>query len=343
MAEGSIELLGLIADPLRVEMHLELHSPHLSHHPFFPRLGQDCPASIRQICHTALLPLSVCSKEVVFCEGELPVFCRMLFVVNGHLSYYRLSEPAIEAVTGTQSVSEAVLWTKWKHRGTLMAASNCLLLALDADKFQMIVLQSRSAGPNFCPAVYAREFVACLNDMEQQDISDLMDIDRTRRLVTRAFGGCEKLKRRRNTSQLSVMTSEPSSQDGEVSRSRSSRSSMCSRISGFSTSRFASRLVLKLPSSRDKDHTVVPDDIMGSDDPGASQRKVSKVKLRTVSFDGRANRPSTVSFDSRAHRPSTLSVDVSDVPRTCRSALQVRPSSPPVSEPRRSTEAIALS
>merc|ERR1719491_1177475 len=52
--EKDILLLHLISEPLRQEIHFELHSPILRSHPLFKRMQQDLPALSRKLCHSAV-------------------------------------------------------------------------------------------------------------------------------------------------------------------------------------------------------------------------------------------------------------------------------------------------
>merc|ERR1711972_664268 len=49
--EESIELLSLISEPLRIELHFELNSPMLLVHPFFRACLESNPACMNKICH----------------------------------------------------------------------------------------------------------------------------------------------------------------------------------------------------------------------------------------------------------------------------------------------------
>ena len=52
--ERSVELLGMVSQPLLQELHFEIYSPLLSVHPFFKRYIEECPQVIRKVCHTLL-------------------------------------------------------------------------------------------------------------------------------------------------------------------------------------------------------------------------------------------------------------------------------------------------
>merc|ERR1719316_741311 len=52
--EAEIELLQLVSEPLRVELHFELYGPTLNLNPFFQRYEEANPAAVRRVCHSAV-------------------------------------------------------------------------------------------------------------------------------------------------------------------------------------------------------------------------------------------------------------------------------------------------
>eukprot|EP00415_Alexandrium_ostenfeldii_P001633 UN1633 len=58
-------------------------------------------------------------------------------------------------------IAEPVLWTRWMHRGMLVAVDDCRLCMLDAAKFQEIVAQFEHACAD--PREYAQDFVDSMN------------------------------------------------------------------------------------------------------------------------------------------------------------------------------------
>ncbi|CAK0868107.1 unnamed protein product [Prorocentrum cordatum] len=181
--ESSVELLQLISDPLRSEIHFEVFSPMLVVHPFFHLLNGVNPASVRHVCHASVSAVSLSRGDVLFSEFEVPTAPRMFFVLRGRLSYARGTE-AQRAVDRTW-LSEPVLWTTWAHRGTLRAQTEANLLALDAHRFVNIM----STFPTLHSLNYATKFVENLN--QEGFGGSLTDLgaseDEARRLAVQAF------------------------------------------------------------------------------------------------------------------------------------------------------------
>lgn len=169
--ESSVELMTLISDPLRSEIHYEVYSPILTAHPFFHLYNYVNPAGVRHICHTAVSPVSLSRGDVIFSEFEVPVAPRMFFVVSGRLVYVRSLEGQ-QSVGARQWAGEAVLWTRWAHRGTLRALTESRLLALDAQRLANIM----STFPTCHGINYAIKFVEGLNQIScSSELTDLAE------------------------------------------------------------------------------------------------------------------------------------------------------------------------
>eukprot|EP00928_Gymnodinium_smaydae_P017744 TRINITY_DN16786_c0_g1_i4.p1 TRINITY_DN16786_c0_g1~~TRINITY_DN16786_c0_g1_i4.p1 ORF type:complete len:1004 (-),score=157.35 TRINITY_DN16786_c0_g1_i4:245-3211(-) len=161
MSEASVELLKIVSEPLRVELHYEVHSVTLMMHPFFDAYSTVNPMGLRKVCHAAVCPLSLSSGDVLFSymEESRP---RMLFIINGRLIYEKPDVEPINVRDG-QWLCEAPLWTHWFHVGTTRAFAESQLLSLDADKFAQIC----ASFPSEHALNYAQEFVGWLNHAGQ--------------------------------------------------------------------------------------------------------------------------------------------------------------------------------
>jgi len=159
-----IELLPVVSESLRAEMHFEMYSVALRSHSFFAWCISDCPQVVRRFCHYAMSTLIFSASDCVFTKGESPSEPRMYVVAKGTLEYVTHAEttPISEKVV----VAEAVLWTlAWRHQGTLTATSDSKLAALDAKTFQEIAARFQDTA-TFDARVYAQDYVAHLNSLE---------------------------------------------------------------------------------------------------------------------------------------------------------------------------------
>jgi len=149
---------------------------------------------VQKLCHMAVTHQTLSRGDVVFSDLETPANPRMFFVISGRLLYSKQnpgeSMAGVKQTPGkgnqstqTSSVSvssseasaatEASLWTRWIHRGTLKAVSECTLLAMDADKFQRII----SPFPTHHAHLYASAFVELLNVLDNSALTDLRIVD----------------------------------------------------------------------------------------------------------------------------------------------------------------------
>eukprot|EP00928_Gymnodinium_smaydae_P032497 TRINITY_DN23522_c0_g2_i1.p1 TRINITY_DN23522_c0_g2~~TRINITY_DN23522_c0_g2_i1.p1 ORF type:complete len:749 (+),score=162.96 TRINITY_DN23522_c0_g2_i1:174-2420(+) len=164
LTPDAVEMLHVVSEPLKVEMHFEQYSMVLRAHPFFAEYIQEGPYVMRRVCHFANSTLMLANGDIVFSKGENPAFPKMYFVWKGMLEY-SISPGEVTPVAEKQWVAEPVLWTKWCHRGTLTATNDVKLVCLDAKVFQEIVDRFKDIG-GFDPRVYAADFVRTLNSLE---------------------------------------------------------------------------------------------------------------------------------------------------------------------------------
>jgi len=172
--EDKVELLKMVSEPLRVELHLEMYSPLVSSHPFLRRYSENHPEVMGKVCREGVSTQWLSRGDVIFSQGQIPEKPKMLFACEASLEYEMDGKK--EELTKGQWASEATLWTNWMHRGTLRAISESTVLQLEADTFADIVSQFWT--PQVNPKKYAREFVARLNDMDPSSLSDLTKVVR---------------------------------------------------------------------------------------------------------------------------------------------------------------------
>eukprot|EP00931_Biecheleriopsis_adriatica_P049681 TRINITY_DN28742_c0_g1_i1.p1 TRINITY_DN28742_c0_g1~~TRINITY_DN28742_c0_g1_i1.p1 ORF type:complete len:846 (-),score=139.37 TRINITY_DN28742_c0_g1_i1:52-2589(-) len=172
--EMDVELLKLVSEPLRIHLHLEMHSPLLQAHPLFEFVQQNVPTLMRQICHSAVSAVTVSKADVIFERGELPREPKMIFLRKGTLRY-TLNRLEFTDLTEGGWITEHVLWTSWVYHGTLWAESNCHLLLLDANLFQELASANQTKELNF--AAYGAEFLQRVNSEHLDDRSDMGSLE----------------------------------------------------------------------------------------------------------------------------------------------------------------------
>lgn len=173
IAETEVELLWMVSEPLRVELHFEMFSPVLITHPLFRRYCEVCTAGMQKLCHAAVHVAVLSRHDVLFSEAEEPTHPQMYFVISGMLSY--LVENQLRGcLAAGQWMSEGTLWCSWVHLGTAKAQTNLRLLVVGASDCQAILRQFR--GHDFNPHIYATKYVTHLNDILKTCTDDLSDL-----------------------------------------------------------------------------------------------------------------------------------------------------------------------
>eukprot|EP00933_Yihiella_yeosuensis_P041049 TRINITY_DN35495_c0_g1_i1.p1 TRINITY_DN35495_c0_g1~~TRINITY_DN35495_c0_g1_i1.p1 ORF type:complete len:820 (-),score=120.67 TRINITY_DN35495_c0_g1_i1:80-2539(-) len=164
LTADSVELLGVISEPLKIQMHFEMYHRVLTMHPLFQDLVSEDSQVIRRICHQAMSMILLASGDIIFSRGEEPAEPKMYFIVSGKLDYLdSYGETAV--VEERQWLCEAVLWTHWRHRGTLTATSDVKMAMLDADMFHTICRRLIKEKKPDCQTIvsYATSFLEELN------------------------------------------------------------------------------------------------------------------------------------------------------------------------------------
>lgn len=166
LTSESVELLQVISEPLKVELAFDMYSQVLMWQPFFLELLSESSPIMKPICHRAMSMLLLSSTDIVFNSGEEPAEPKMYIVVSGSLEYTD-SYGEVAPVGERRYLAEAVLWTHWKHRGTLTAVSDAKLAMLDAQGFRDICQRFMRRSEAALRIVrYASDFVDELNKQE---------------------------------------------------------------------------------------------------------------------------------------------------------------------------------
>ena len=182
------------------ELCREALSPVLAKHEFFGGLLGGFVALQYDLCHKALSDWNLSPHETLFSAG--PTCTSMLIVARGTIwyrsmrgtsaelvskpvvssSFRRRSWASILPMDGRQPLSasqleagdwlcEACLWTSWHYMGKAMSETPATLLCLSHQALIELVSAHKEVRSKVC--MYARVFVRELNDMEEDEVSDL--------------------------------------------------------------------------------------------------------------------------------------------------------------------------
>jgi len=106
----TVDLLSVVSEPLKIEMHYEMYSRLLTTHPFFIDFNNEWNQVMRRVCHSCMSMLLLDSGDVLFRRGDEPAEPKMYFVCTGTLEYLdKYGEKVI--LTDKQWAAEATLWT----------------------------------------------------------------------------------------------------------------------------------------------------------------------------------------------------------------------------------------
>eukprot|EP00930_Biecheleria_cincta_P084061 TRINITY_DN73558_c0_g1_i1.p1 TRINITY_DN73558_c0_g1~~TRINITY_DN73558_c0_g1_i1.p1 ORF type:complete len:816 (-),score=97.81 TRINITY_DN73558_c0_g1_i1:206-2653(-) len=188
-SEESIDLIRLISEPLRIELHYEVYAQVLKTHPFFSFYDLLVPDAMKRLCHTGVLSLRIARGDVLYNWGDSPEMAVMYFLTNGMMTY-RQSAKSWPVKTG-EFFSEPALWTAWSYCGSMTACSDCQLILLSADAFQKVVCQFVRKDAN--PIAYGQALLNAINQVSQDCRSDRSGaMCDEAELVERVFGNDEK-------------------------------------------------------------------------------------------------------------------------------------------------------
>eukprot|EP00913_Durusdinium_trenchii_P018549 g17430.t1 len=87
LTPDSVQLLAVISEPLKMQMHFEMYSRILLHQPFFKDLLTEGNQLVRRVCHQAMSILLLTHSDVVFEVDEEPSEPKMYLVASGSLDY----------------------------------------------------------------------------------------------------------------------------------------------------------------------------------------------------------------------------------------------------------------
>jgi len=166
----SVDLLHVVSEPLKIEMHYEMFSRVLSHHPFFADFLREGNQLMRRVCHLCMSMLLLDNGDVLFVLGDEPSEGKMYFVFSGTFEYTdKWNE--VRAVTEKQWVSEPALWANWKHQGTLEATSDAKMAVIESEPFQEVCSQYMKKNARndatFSPKAYAAHFIDEMNALTE--------------------------------------------------------------------------------------------------------------------------------------------------------------------------------
>lgn len=163
-----VPVMKALSEALQNELTYTLHSAKLVTHPLFGHLETEMPVVMHRICRQAITLQCYAEKEFAFCLGDEAV--RMYFVKAGELEYQSFDD---ETHKPEKWLSEAVLYTHWRHRGDLIACTESELVLVDPKGYMSVM--KVHPRPWTMAQSYAQRFVDHLNDQKGQELTDIIE------------------------------------------------------------------------------------------------------------------------------------------------------------------------
>eukprot|EP00448_Togula_jolla_P027826 CAMPEP_0170652904 /NCGR_PEP_ID=MMETSP0224-20130122/47136_1 /TAXON_ID=285029 /ORGANISM="Togula jolla, Strain CCCM 725" /LENGTH=424 /DNA_ID=CAMNT_0010984767 /DNA_START=342 /DNA_END=1616 /DNA_ORIENTATION=+ len=146
-------LLKALPLTLQIELSEMVRGPVILNSPLLVKISQTNSLMVRWLCHLAITPEVTLAREA--CFGNREICKAMRWVDSGEFWY--MQDHVVSSVypdtEGTpapsemplkvkrlESLSEAVLWTKWEHCGVLLAETDGVTLDLNAETFGQLVV-----------------------------------------------------------------------------------------------------------------------------------------------------------------------------------------------------------
>lgn len=171
--EKDVECVCLLSEPLRMELHLEVHSPILQLHPFFRMYSEENQQAMKRVCHSCVREIALSYGDILFSIGDAAD--GMYWVKSGLLRYLPENHDGstLEDAKHGDWLSEASLWTRWAHVGEAICQTRTVVVVLEAEEFCRVAKAARSFKAR--PARYAELYVRHLNNLSEWQLSDMFD------------------------------------------------------------------------------------------------------------------------------------------------------------------------
>jgi len=175
---GQLAILNKLSDDLSDELRHAEHWPVVEQHPCFQLLQGEGNARCQRVCGLCLSPHVWGESEVVFRFGDEGRFMYFLkedqtWGLKGSCMDFKHGlEGEKEPIDEGAWISEAVLWTDWRHLGELKCNHTCELITVDPNEFAAAA--RHHPRPWFLAREYGYLFLHWLNSLDGESLSDLV-------------------------------------------------------------------------------------------------------------------------------------------------------------------------
>mmetsp|Transcript_114888 Transcript_114888/g.336074 ORF Transcript_114888/g.336074 Transcript_114888/m.336074 type:complete len:978 (+) Transcript_114888:80-3013(+) len=158
-----VAILPCLSKTLRYKLIYEICLPHLVAHPLFESWTAMDSESVLQLCREAVASDFISSHMEVFLPGMAAKYA--YYIKLGSLAYdqpneYTFGDEVIHVdVQPDMWLSEAALWSQWKHLGYLTAETLCQVMTINADAMWKVLrdhIEVASATAEYCKNFHLR-------------------------------------------------------------------------------------------------------------------------------------------------------------------------------------------
>jgi len=168
---AKVPSLATLSEALMDELSHEIFMPIISEHIWFDFLNREMEVVMHRLCRSALKSQAYAEKETIFGAGDEGK--RMYFIKSGVLDYVFSNNKSLRpAPQVKECVSEAVLWTTWRHQGDLYCITPVDVVTLEPETF--LAVMSIHPKPWYYSKQYAVGFLAYISDMGRDVLSDIV-------------------------------------------------------------------------------------------------------------------------------------------------------------------------
>mmetsp|Transcript_73462 Transcript_73462/g.175078 ORF Transcript_73462/g.175078 Transcript_73462/m.175078 type:complete len:826 (+) Transcript_73462:156-2633(+) len=154
-----VSFLEQLSEHLRLDLINEMSAPLLEEHPFFRHINEEIHMIMYRLCSQALLVTQYAVGDDAFEAGE---WANSMYFVKAGRFRYEITGSRLSLEAGMW-VSEAVLWTIWRHLGLFRATRPGELIAVNPDIFAEIL--RTHPKPWYFAQHYGENFVAFINEV----------------------------------------------------------------------------------------------------------------------------------------------------------------------------------
>jgi len=208
VSESKVWSLSLLSHRLREELQYEVSFKCLMSHPFFEKAREVSSMSTFQLAEQALSVEMLATADTLFNPGTAAT--QMFIVAYGQLRYLKMDELYLREMQDCESrlgkddwACEQALWTKWTHLGSLRAASEVRLVAIDAKKFQDVINTDPVAWE--LARTYAEQYVEWLNETPRGVLSDVSHKTSMVRMVRQFLVGGKRMQKLKSVRALGLL------------------------------------------------------------------------------------------------------------------------------------------